>query len=141
MSIPRTRSIDAVQTDGTQDIILSKRNGKAIRFKETDVRPMALELGLQEDFASRVLKAALTIIIETECVREGDTLSLGLLGAAHQLVEEAPFAREADEPPPPRSRLLGGAACDWGRVEPGMRQFMDDEGAKVVIAHRPDELH
>jgi len=32
--------IDAVLTDGTQDIILSKRNGKAIRFKETDVRPM-----------------------------------------------------------------------------------------------------
>ena len=32
--------IDAVVTDGTQDIILSKRNGKAIRFKETDVRPM-----------------------------------------------------------------------------------------------------
>jgi DNA gyrase subunit A len=32
--------IDAVITDGTQDIILSKRDGKAIRFKETDVRPM-----------------------------------------------------------------------------------------------------
>jgi len=32
--------MDAVLTDGTQDIILSKRNGKAIRFKETDVRPM-----------------------------------------------------------------------------------------------------
>jgi DNA gyrase subunit A len=32
--------IDAVVTDGTQDIILSKRNGKAIRFKETEVRPM-----------------------------------------------------------------------------------------------------
>jgi DNA gyrase subunit A len=32
--------IDAVVTDGTQDIILSKRNGKAIRFKETDARPM-----------------------------------------------------------------------------------------------------
>jgi DNA gyrase subunit A len=32
--------IDAVVTDGTQDIILSKRNGKAIRFKETDVRAM-----------------------------------------------------------------------------------------------------
>jgi DNA gyrase subunit A len=32
--------IDAVLTDGTQEIILSKRNGKAIRFKETDVRPM-----------------------------------------------------------------------------------------------------
>ena len=32
--------IDAVLTDGTQDIILSKRDGKAIRFKESDVRPM-----------------------------------------------------------------------------------------------------
>jgi DNA gyrase subunit A len=32
--------IDAVLTDGTQDIILSKRDGQAIRFKETDVRPM-----------------------------------------------------------------------------------------------------
>src|SRR4029453_13464212 len=32
--------IAAVVPDGTQDIILSKRNGKAIRFKETDVRPM-----------------------------------------------------------------------------------------------------
>jgi DNA gyrase subunit A len=32
--------IDAVVTDGTQDIIISKRNGKAIRFKETDARPM-----------------------------------------------------------------------------------------------------
>jgi DNA gyrase subunit A len=32
--------MDAVLTDGTQDIILSKRDGKAIRFKETDVRPM-----------------------------------------------------------------------------------------------------
>jgi DNA gyrase subunit A len=32
--------IDAVLTDGTQEIILSKRDGKAIRFKETDVRPM-----------------------------------------------------------------------------------------------------
>ena len=32
--------IDAVVTDGTQDIILSKRDGKAIRFKETDARPM-----------------------------------------------------------------------------------------------------
>jgi len=32
--------IDAVLTDGTQDIILQKRNGKAIRFSEGDVRPM-----------------------------------------------------------------------------------------------------
>jgi DNA gyrase subunit A len=32
--------IDAVLTDGTQEIILSKRDGKAIRFQETDVRPM-----------------------------------------------------------------------------------------------------
>jgi len=32
--------IDSVLTDGTQDIILSKRDGKAIRFKESDVRPM-----------------------------------------------------------------------------------------------------
>src|SRR3989454_703602 len=32
--------IDAVLTDGTQDIILQKRNGKAIRFNEADVRPM-----------------------------------------------------------------------------------------------------
>src|SRR5213593_104286 len=32
--------IDAVITDGTQDIILQKRNGKAIRFNEQDVRPM-----------------------------------------------------------------------------------------------------
>ena len=32
--------IDAVLTDGTQDIILQKRNGKAIRFNEQDVRPM-----------------------------------------------------------------------------------------------------
>ncbi len=32
--------IDAVLTDGTQDIILQKRNGKAIRFNEGDVRPM-----------------------------------------------------------------------------------------------------
>src|SRR5688572_2209249 len=32
--------IDAVLTDGTQDIILSKRDGQAIRFKESDVRPM-----------------------------------------------------------------------------------------------------
>jgi len=32
--------IDAVLTDGTQDIILSKRDGLAIRFKETDVRSM-----------------------------------------------------------------------------------------------------
>jgi DNA gyrase subunit A len=32
--------IDAVLTDGTQELILSKRDGKAIRFKETDVRPM-----------------------------------------------------------------------------------------------------
>jgi DNA gyrase subunit A len=34
------RLIDAVLTDGTQDIILSKRNGKAIRFNEEEVRPM-----------------------------------------------------------------------------------------------------
>jgi DNA gyrase subunit A len=34
------RLIDAVLTDGTQEIILSKRDGKAIRFQETDVRPM-----------------------------------------------------------------------------------------------------
>jgi DNA gyrase subunit A len=34
------RLIDAVLTDGTQDIILSKRNGKAIRFNEDEVRPM-----------------------------------------------------------------------------------------------------
>jgi len=32
--------IDAVLTDGTQDMILQKRNGKAIRFSEGDVRPM-----------------------------------------------------------------------------------------------------
>ncbi|HYQ95426.1 MAG TPA: DNA gyrase subunit A [Candidatus Eisenbacteria bacterium] len=32
--------IDAVLTDGSQDIILQKRNGKAIRFNEQDVRPM-----------------------------------------------------------------------------------------------------
>ena len=32
--------IDAVLTDGSQDIILQKRNGKAIRFNEADVRPM-----------------------------------------------------------------------------------------------------
>ncbi len=34
------RLIDVVITDGTQDIILSKRDGQAIRFRETDVRPM-----------------------------------------------------------------------------------------------------
>ena len=34
------RLIDAVLTDGTQDVILSKRDGKAIRFNEKDVRPM-----------------------------------------------------------------------------------------------------
>ncbi len=32
--------IDAVLTDGTHDIVLQKRNGKAIRFNEQDVRPM-----------------------------------------------------------------------------------------------------
>jgi len=32
--------IDAVLTDGSQDIVLQKRNGKAIRFNEQDVRPM-----------------------------------------------------------------------------------------------------
>ena len=32
--------IDAVLTDGTQEIVLQKRNGKAIRFNEGDVRPM-----------------------------------------------------------------------------------------------------
>jgi DNA gyrase subunit A len=32
--------IDAVLTDGTQEIILQKRGGKAIRFNEQDVRPM-----------------------------------------------------------------------------------------------------
>ncbi|MGE5176252.1 MAG: DNA gyrase subunit A [Hyphomicrobiales bacterium] len=37
---PEDRLIDCVLTDGTQDIILSKRNGKAIRFRESDVRPM-----------------------------------------------------------------------------------------------------
>ncbi|HEX7077875.1 MAG TPA: DNA gyrase subunit A [Candidatus Eisenbacteria bacterium] len=37
---PDDRLIDCVLTDGTQDIILSKRNGKAIRFREGDVRPM-----------------------------------------------------------------------------------------------------
>ncbi|MBI4364920.1 MAG: DNA gyrase subunit A, partial [Candidatus Latescibacteria bacterium] len=31
--------IDAVLTDGTQEIILQKRGGKAIRFEEQDVRP------------------------------------------------------------------------------------------------------
>ncbi len=34
------RLIDAVLTEGAQDIILQKRNGKAIRFNEQDVRPM-----------------------------------------------------------------------------------------------------
>ncbi|HSN69357.1 MAG TPA: DNA gyrase C-terminal beta-propeller domain-containing protein, partial [Thermoanaerobaculia bacterium] len=34
------RLIDVAITDGTQDIILSKRDGQAIRFRETDVRPM-----------------------------------------------------------------------------------------------------
>jgi DNA gyrase subunit A len=34
------RLIDVVITDGTQDIILSKRDGQAIRFRETDVRAM-----------------------------------------------------------------------------------------------------
>jgi DNA gyrase subunit A len=37
---PEDALIDAVLTDGTQDIILQKRNGKAIRFNEGDVRPM-----------------------------------------------------------------------------------------------------
>jgi DNA gyrase subunit A len=37
---PEDSLIDAVLTDGTQDIILQKRNGKAIRFNEQDVRPM-----------------------------------------------------------------------------------------------------
>jgi DNA gyrase subunit A len=32
--------IDAVLTDGTHEIVLQKRNGKAIRFNEQDVRPM-----------------------------------------------------------------------------------------------------
>jgi DNA gyrase subunit A len=32
--------IDAVLTDGKQEIILAKRNGRAIRFHEKDVRPM-----------------------------------------------------------------------------------------------------
>ncbi|HEU4725764.1 MAG TPA: DNA gyrase subunit A, partial [Candidatus Eisenbacteria bacterium] len=32
--------IEVAITDGTQDIILSKRDGQAIRFRETDVRPM-----------------------------------------------------------------------------------------------------
>jgi len=34
------RLIDVAITDGTQEIILSKRDGQAIRFRETDVRPM-----------------------------------------------------------------------------------------------------
>ena len=34
------RLIDAVLTDGTQDVILSKRDGKAIRLNEKDVQPM-----------------------------------------------------------------------------------------------------
>ena len=37
---PEDSLIDAVLTDGSQDIILQKRNGKAIRFNEQDVRPM-----------------------------------------------------------------------------------------------------
>ncbi|HXF59512.1 MAG TPA: DNA gyrase subunit A [Candidatus Saccharimonadales bacterium] len=37
---PEDSLIDAVLTDGTQDIVLQKRNGKAIRFNEGDVRPM-----------------------------------------------------------------------------------------------------
>ncbi|HEY6867915.1 MAG TPA: DNA gyrase subunit A [Candidatus Eisenbacteria bacterium] len=32
--------IDAIITDGTQDLILAKRKGLAIRFQESDVRPM-----------------------------------------------------------------------------------------------------
>jgi DNA gyrase subunit A len=32
--------IDAILTDGAQEIIISKRDGQAIRFPETDVRPM-----------------------------------------------------------------------------------------------------
>jgi len=34
------RLIEVAITDGTQEIILSKRDGQAIRFRETDVRPM-----------------------------------------------------------------------------------------------------
>jgi len=34
------RLIEAIITDGTQDLILAKRKGLAIRFHESDVRPM-----------------------------------------------------------------------------------------------------
>ena len=34
------RLLSAKLTDGTNDIMLAARNGKAVRFKETDVRPM-----------------------------------------------------------------------------------------------------
>jgi DNA gyrase subunit A len=67
--------IDAVLTDGTQDIILQKRNGKAIRFSEGDVRPMGRTaygvrgVTLEEDDAvvgMIAVKREATLLVATE---------------------------------------------------------------------------
>ena len=67
--------IDAVLTDGTQDIILSKRNGKAIRFNEEDVRPMGRTahgvrgVTLEEDDAvvgMAAVKGEASLLVATE---------------------------------------------------------------------------
>ncbi len=67
--------IDAVLTDGTQDIILSKRNGKAIRFNEEDVRSMGRTahgvrgVTLEEDDAvvgMAAVKGEASLLVATE---------------------------------------------------------------------------
>jgi DNA gyrase subunit A len=72
---PEDSLIDAVLTDGTQDIILQKRNGKAIRFNEQDVRPMGRTaygvrgVTLEEDDAvvgMIAVKREATLLVATE---------------------------------------------------------------------------
>jgi DNA gyrase subunit A len=42
---PEDELIDAMRTDGTQEVLIASKNGKSIRFPETDVRPMGRTAG------------------------------------------------------------------------------------------------
>ncbi len=67
--------IDAAITDGNQDIVLAKRDGRAIRFHERDVRPMGRQtagvIGVQVDRGDEVVgmvvvEKAATLLTVTE---------------------------------------------------------------------------
>jgi DNA gyrase subunit A len=72
---PEDELIDAIRTDGSQEVLIASKNGKSIRFPESDVRPMGrtaagvrgMTLGSGDEVVGmEILSPGATILTVTE---------------------------------------------------------------------------